>query len=272
MALYQRIFTVSDIAVVHRLFHDSLRLCEQIDLEARRRGGQPRALATRREILRAYGEFNDELRVLATKTAREADSRMRARLRSTQVRPDTGASPHLAALLRSRPLQRFGPVQTGEVGVADEAWLDKAINPHSPGYGPYWRAQEHGTGTPEVPSQIGRILRGYFYGTGYTDPTPPRAQYRGGGGPHPIFVSGRASKLPGSVSGGIGPRGGRGGYGTISREIQGRHFIRDGANSALADWRAGLRRVENDAISALRGVTRPRPPGRISSARRRRRP
>jgi hypothetical protein len=118
------------------------------------------------------------------------------------------------------------------------------------------------------------VIRGFFFKGGMSDPSPPQSIYAGGGGPHPIFVSaaGQRSLYGGlGFSGGAGPRGGVGGYGTIGKEIEGRHFIRDGADAALVDWRAGLRSVEQRAIASLQGLTRPTP--RLSGrGSRRRRP
>jgi hypothetical protein len=102
------------------------------------------------------------------------------------------------------------------------------------------------------------VIRGYFYGPGLGgNPEVPRAQYAGGGGPHPIFVSANSQRsIYGSIGygGGGGARGGVGGYGTIGREIPARHFIRDGADQARAVWLRGIARVQSDAIAALSPV------------------
>lgn len=270
--MYQRVFAIADVAHVHKLFGQALRVARQVDLERAALGLAPTTIATQREIRAAYLLFNDELDTLARTTAAAADRRIRERLKATQKRQDTRLSPRLQDLIKSRAISPLGRgLSTGAVGIADEDWLDKAVNPTSPHYGPYWRAQEFGTGTPEVASQIGRVLRGYFFGPGLSDPEVPRAIYSGGGGPHPIFVSSRSQlSLYGSAgfSGGAGSRGGLGGFGTIRHEIQGRHFIRDGANAVLADWRAGIRQIESTTIARLQAVVSPG----LASGRRRRRP
>ena len=261
MATYQRIFTLPRVGSVHREFAEILALAKAVDLERRALGLPPNTVATQQVIRRAYLKFNEELDTLAVATAKEATAAIRRRLKATQVRVDTRLGPHLSGGIKSRPLHRFGTIATGEVGIADEAALDRVLNPTSPQYGPYWRAQEYGTGQsapgqPAVPSQIGRVLYGFFYGAGLGgNPEVPRAQYAGGGGPHPIFVSAKSQRsIYGSLGfgGGGGQRGGVGGLGTIGHEIEGRHFIRDGADDARTAWRRGIARVESDAIASLR--------------------
>jgi hypothetical protein len=264
MATYQRIFTVPKVGVVHRQFAEIFALAKAVDLERRALGLPPTTVATQQVVRRAYLKFNEELDTLAATTAQQATAAIRQRLKQTQVRVDTRMGPHLSGGIKSRPLRRFGAISTGEVGVADEDALNRVVNPTSPQYGPYWRAQEYGTGgaggpgEPSVPSQVGRILYGFFYGAGLGgDPEVPRAQYAGGGGPHPIFVSASSQRsIYGSLGfgGGGGQRGGVGGLGTISKEIQARHFIRDGANQARAAWFRGIERAQSDAIAALRPV------------------
>jgi hypothetical protein len=251
MATYQRIFSASDVAQVHRLFLEAMRAARIADQQLAHRGLRARNRATYAELQRAYQAYNNELAALARKTAAGADAKMRAKLKARQVRPDTRMSPHLSRMIRSRPIRVAAGIESGAVGIADENWLDKAVNPTSPGYGTYWRAQEYGTGQPDpltgytVPSQVGRVIYGYFYGPGLTSPERPQSQYAGGGGPHPIFVAGNNQR---------GPRGGKGGRGVISVEIQGKHFLRDGANEALLEWRAGMANIEQATIGRLKAI------------------
>lgn len=253
MPTYQRIFTVATVAETHRLFQEAVTLARRRD-QAARRAGVGATGATERLLLRAYGDWQRGLDSLAKDTALLAKSEMRRWLARTAVRPDTRTRPHLRELLIARPLRpAFGAFATGAVGVADEASLDKAINPHTPGYGPYWRAQEKGTGSAEVRSQVGRRIRGYFYSAGLSDPqrpiNPPPSP------PQPIFIPGRPLSFGGAtLQGGIGPRGGRGGPGTIRREIQGRHFIERGADTAEIAWRAAVKRNEAQALLELEAV------------------
>lgn len=276
MTQFQRIFVVSDVADVHRLFAEAFRAAREADRALAAAGLATRSQATLAELRAAYLAFNDGLRTHAQATAHDADRRMKRILKDKQVRPDTGLSPHLSSLIKSRPVSVIGHgIETGAVGIASEDSLNKAINPTSPQYGPYWRAQEYGTGSPEVVSQIGRTIYGYFYGTGLVGPSRPQSQYAGGRGPHPIFVSSSSAQAAGAEVGisnyGGGKRGGKGGKGVIQKEIEGKHFIRDGANEALAEWRLGMRQIEQSTISRLQSVVSPRTPGRRRAQRRRRR-
>lgn len=250
MAVYQRIFSNPDVADTHVLFLKAVRAAELVDAERRRAGLPAIAAATRAQLLRAYDEFNRDMESHAQITAQRARENMQRRLKQTAKRPDTGLRPHLRQALLARPLRRFGPIATGEVGIAPEENLDKVVNPTSPSYGPYWRAQEFGTGSSEVKSQKGRVIHGYFFDTGLQNPTVPQKNRSD----QPIFVSGRAGGVP--VKGGIGPKGGKGGRGVIGQEIQGRHFIRDGANDTLPGWLAGIRRIERQTERRLDVVLR----------------
>lgn len=262
MARYARIFVVSDIAEVHRAFDRDFRLLEQLAL-VERAGNLPQTgVATMRLLELAYANFNRELDDLAKRTAASATDLIKERIRATRARNrgDTGRGAHMRNMVRSRPLPRIGGLASGAVGVADLDVLDSLRNPLG-NYGPYWRAQEYGTGSTEVPAQKGRVIRGYFFGRGFGGtPEVPREEYRGlGVGPAPIFVgAGAGSAAFGGVgfSGGPGRSGGRGGYGTISVELPGRHFIRDGANAARIQWLNGLRATEYRAQRALRAATR----------------
>jgi hypothetical protein len=255
MSTWQRIFVVTNAIDVQVLIGNQILQCERVNARARANGQVPPLESYRRSLIRVAVKNRQELNAAAARTAADATKYIRARLAATAVRPDTGVAPHLADLIESRPLIP----NTGTVGIANEDKLNRAINPNTPGYGPYWRAQEYGTGpasqshvppgTPAIPSQKGRQLRGYFYGPGVTGGTPPQSQYRGGGGPHPIFI-------PSSVR--SGPRGGRGGKGVISKEIDARHFIRDGANLAAVEWRREMRRLDDAAARSLgRVIARP---------------
>lgn len=272
---YVRGFIIPDVAQTHLLFAKVIRTAEQVVLatggplpagltarHAAAGAGIPlraAAVATLAEMRRAYVQFNDGLRAAAQDASANAVRGMRDRLTATQVRPDTDSSPHLRDLLVAQPLSGGG-VQTGAVGVALVSQLERAINRRSPGYGSYWRAQEYGTGAGEVPSQVGRVIFGYFMAAGGGDATPPQAQYAGGGGPHPIFQAAGGTRnfgAGGGFLGGVnaGPRGGRGGFGTIGVEIAGRHFIRFGADAAAVLWREQIAAVQARAIEQIAAIT-----------------
>lgn len=218
--------------------------------QASKNGNVAIARALRAEQL----TFIEEMQILALGTAKLADRNIKARIDATQKRPSTGNKPGLRGSIVSRPI-RIGGMSLGAVGIADTTLLDALRNPRTPEYGSFWRAQEHGTGG-EVPSQVGRRIYGLFMGAGGAS-EPPRRQYRGGG-PHPVFVP---TKGGSNVA---ASKGGKGGPGEISVEIAGRHFIRDGANAARAEWEIGLRRIERSSIRRLAaiGVTGEAPAGR----------
>jgi hypothetical protein len=251
MADYVRGFVIPDVGDVHVLFDKAMQLCDQINSIARKTGTTPLAELTLVELRRAYLDFNKDLETTARTSATQAKEDIIARLLATRRRSDTGTRPGLAGLIRCEPLS-FGSVQTGAVGVADVSWLERAINPHTPGYGSYWRAQEYGTGTGDIPSQVGRVLRGYFANAGGADLTPPQAEFAGGGGPHPIFLSGGSGvqRLAGSGRG-PGVRGGVGGFGTIGKEDEGRHFIGYGADAAAVEWRTKIAEIQSRTVSRL---------------------
>jgi hypothetical protein len=262
VARYARIFAPTNILTVHELFARDLSLAERIDQLERAKKLPSTAAATITLLERAYADFNRSLDEHARVTARLATTSIKGRIAATRAmnRGDTGRGQHLRNAIRSRALGRSGGLATGAVGVADLDVLDALRNPIGD-YGPYWRAQEHGTGTAEVKAQTGRVIRGYFFGRGFGGtPEPPRGQYRGlGAGPHPIFVSGASGAAAfGALgfSGGPGKAGGRGGFGTISVELPGRHFIRDGANAAEATWQRGLRAIEYRTLRDMRAAVR----------------
>lgn len=246
MATYVRGFIIPDVVDVHEAFQRVMVQCDRLILEERRLGksvGAARALA---DIRIAYRDFNLGLRNAAEKAAERAMKGMIERLDSTRRRAETGSSPAIRDLVEANPLNT-GQFQTGAVGVANVELLNRAINPHSRGYGTYWRALEYGTGQGQVPSQVGRILYGSFTAAGGTDPTPPMAEFAGGGGPHPVFRSG-----------GVGVTSVDGertiGLGTIGKEIEAKHFIKYGADEAAVQWRAEIAAVQSRALDELRAI------------------
>jgi len=255
MAEYVRGFVIPEVADVHLAFSRVIRTAQEAVVKLRGTQLQTAAEATVAELRAAYVDFNDGLAVAARRASVEAMKAMRERLDATQVRPETDASPHLRDLLVARPLT-VGKIETGMVGVADVAELDRAINPRTPSYGTYWRAQEYGTGQGEVPSQVGRVLFGYFMAAGGGDPTPPQAQYAGGGGPHPVFQSAGGQRNAGLAGGYIGQtrsgaRGGVGGLGTIGVELRPRFFVKFGADAAAVQWRENIAAVQERAIERI---------------------
>lgn len=153
-------------------------------------------------VAKLFTQFLTDINALAVEFCNVADTEIILKIRETAAhnRPQGG---DMETHIRSIP----GPPGTGTVQVALLAELDKIVNPN--GYGPFWRAQEYGTGQAGVPEQAGRTFLGTFEPSG----TPPDADQRG---------RGKGTDLQ-FIPGGDNP-----GRGTISVELPGRHFLRDG--------------------------------------------
>lgn len=247
MALYVRGFVIPDVAQVHAAYQKLIGDLEALVMEARRvNSKEAGAFAVQLADVRiAYRDFNMGLKKVATDGSIRATKGMLERLDQNRARPSSGSTPALRDLVEANPLPAIGGYQTGAVGVGNVELLNRAINPHSRGYGPFWRAIEYGTGQHGVPSQIGRILYGSFTAAGGADPTPPMPEYAGGGGPHPIFLSGYQSQAGGDRVSGLG---------TIGKEIEARHFIRYGADGAAVQWRAEISALQDRAVESLRNI------------------
>lgn len=172
------------------------------------------------------GLLND-INLLSNEMAAIADAAIARKMFDTQSgnRPLTG---QMESHVRSEP----GPL--GTVRVALIAELNKIVN--SRGYGPFWRAQEYGTGTSQVPSQVGRPLFGTFEPSG----DPPDSAQRGLGQGHDLaFI----------------PFGSAPGFGRISVELPGRHFLRDGIAEAGAKYTARMDAIQKKYVTRLNALT-----------------
>jgi hypothetical protein len=128
----------------------------------------------------------------------------------------------------------------GGVRVALLAELDRVVNPE--GYEAFWPAQEWGTDSDMVKSQVGRGHVGTFEPSG----TPPDVSQRG-------LNKGTDRAW---VSGGDNP-----GFGRITVELPGRHFLRDGAADARVLWRERITALQADTLAQLRelqAIAKPR--------------
>lgn len=222
MAVYKTGLVVRDVLETHRRFDELLtRLAVAKSPIARRMRG---------DVLAAYAQFNRDLEQLAQRTSVAATRHIQQQLKRTAKRPDNRLRPHIKDSIVCRPTGPGGfRIPTGWVGIADIEELDKVVNPLTPQYGPYWRTQEDG-----FAGHQGRKIHGLFFGPGLTGGGErPASAFKGGGGPHPIFVAGP------------------GGAGTIDEPIQARHFIERGAREAGRDWLAQLQAVESRAIARL---------------------
>lgn len=171
----------------------------------------------------------EDLNAIAQQYALLADTTIIRILIETraQNRPMTG---DLATHIVSEP----GPL--GSVRVALIEKLDEVVNPHG-GYGPFWRAQEYGTGNSAegIPSQVGRYLRGFFEPSG----TPPDAAQRG------LRTGTDLAFMPDA----------NGGPGRITVDLPGRHFLTGGTAEVGAKYlqRIGeLERTYAERIEKLR--------------------
>jgi hypothetical protein len=256
LAEFFEIFAVEDAIVVHEEFLTLLAELNAIEKTAAALKVPSPIGAMRVRVEAAYRNFRDDITRLAQVTAVDFDKRARAILQGTARRDDTRVAPHLRNLIQSRPASLgFAALPIGVVGLGRVSTLERAVNPNTPGYGAYWRAQEYGTGRDGVPKQAGRRIRGYFYRPGFRDPQRPQAQYRGSGDPgYPIFMPGRPVGMPASARGGIGPGGGQGGPGLIHHEIQPRRFLRGASDGAWGDYIAGVKAVQSRALSSLAGL------------------
>lgn len=239
MATYVRGFLIPEVVDVHSWFQRCLRDAEKLLTECRHTDKEVMAQDLLDTVTLAYNTFNKNLAEAAEVAAAGAMVGMKERLNEHE-RPSAGSSPPAADLVIARPLST-GSIATGMVGVGDVAWLRRIINRQT-GYGTYWRALEYGTGQHGVPSQVGRILLGVFGGQGGTDANPPQAQYAGGRGPHPVFLS--KSKLGEGTSK-------LAGFGTIRVEMRGKHFIEYGADAAAVKWREDIAAAQERAVQML---------------------
>lgn len=139
-------------------------------------------------------------------------------------RPFTG---QMETHIKSLP----GPLGTVHVALYEE--LDKIINANGE-YGTFWRAQEYGTGQEGVPSQQGRVIRGFFEPSG----TSPDGALRG------IGVGTDLAFEP----------DGTGTYGTINFDLPGRHFLRDGSAEAGAEYVSAIEKLATRTAEEIRGV------------------
>jgi hypothetical protein len=134
----------------------------------------------------------------------------------------------LEAHIRSEP----GPLGSVKVALIEE--LDRVVNAN--GYGPFWRAQEYGTGNDgegvEIPSQVGRYFRGFFQPSG----TPPQAAQRG-------LRVGTDLAFESDPSGG---------FGRISVELPGRHFLSGGTAEVGAKYMQRIGELQRDYVRRIR--------------------
>jgi hypothetical protein len=238
--------TPENVLRAHLAFDSAIQAARAANALARQQRRRLPALGIEAQLEATYAQFRRDLDNAARVGAVAAQKAMRESLQASAVRPVTDKRRHLRDLLVARPVRTPGiSLPTGEVGIADVARLDLAVDPDFPDQ-TYWRAQEEGTS-----KHVGRRIFGYFIGGG-VGPDRPRAAYSGVPGPHSAFApTGGAGS-----STFLGPRGGRGGKGTIRHPIKPRHFIRDGAAAGYSTWAAEMRTTQSRALQELTRILR----------------
>lgn len=201
---YQR-FVVPDIPQVIRTFVATIA-------EARAAG----YVATVEHLTLSFGEMEAELAAVAAETAVVADEAIRERIHSTTKRAAQTQPGGLLDQIASEPI-------IGAAGIVGIARISGRLDSL-----PYWRAQEYGL---DEQNFIGRVLHGFFFDFGYTNPTEPSPGY----GDQPYFQSDPL-----------------GGAGVIQHPIEARHFLRDGAEVAAAFWTKETRRVAVETAAKIR--------------------
>jgi hypothetical protein len=174
-------------------------------------------------VIRMWREYE----TLSADAAIKADSLIRARIRTTAVRPPT--SGRLESGVLSRPLPTTWPA--GALGIADLDVLDSTVvNPRFKAAGSYWRTQEYG-----YAGHVGRIVPGFFQ-PGQARPSAGEFRL------HPYFQQ-------------VGPKAPKGTPAMrITQPIHARHFLRDGTNDLIAWRRSEMSRINRRAISALASI------------------
>lgn len=268
MAQYVRIFVVENVERIHRDFLDAIRLARQVEQIRVKQGRGAGAVATRRELQRAYADFNRELDGIAKTTAVAARAAIRREIATTRTRPDTGNGPHLRDMIRARPIHPLGIIATGAVGVADIDVLDQLVNPQSPQYGPYWRSQEYGYKFRG--KQLTGVVGG-FYDRGFGGgPYRAESQFAGGSGPHPLFLPGRTGGAMAMAAGGTFRSGAGMSLVKFRSNLRPRGFIEKGASAAEVVWRRDLARLEAQVDARLAAITSPAAALRLGPRARRR--
>lgn len=176
------------------------------ELEIRlRREGRPVAADM---LLRAYGRFQDELKVLARNMAVFGTEELRKQERSSRVRPDTqgGGGPRLESFLATNVIE--ASLLPGSIGIANEDVLEANV--------PWWITNEIGSS-----ARVGGRLFGTFYGQDSAGP-PDSTEFR----EHPLFEPGANGTLAGA--------------GIIENPIPARHFVEKAVAIIHREWKIGF--------------------------------
>lgn len=199
-------------------------------------------------IRRAFNEYERELGDIAKGIAVIAEREIKAKERSTRVRPDTrgdGGPRMNKGIGKSRAIRAI----PGTVGVNDHDWaVTRGVD--------WWWTNETG-----YSGHIGRVVHGFFYDAGWSGRSRPDA---GRSREHPLFRPEgfqRASGYRQVDSSGAAfhkrrrkrAKGGRPGM-LIANPIPGRHFVRDGALTAERRWHTEVERARQRFLRQIVGI------------------
>jgi hypothetical protein len=165
-AFYEYIYDYPELAVALNELESRLRLRDRPDAAD--------------ILVKAWADFQRELRQFAKDMAVFAPAELVDRERTTRVRPDPhgGGGPRLEDSLVAEPV--LTGLVPGSIGVANEDLLDANV--------PWWLTNEIGSS-----GRVGSVLYGLFYGSGNAE-APGASSFR----VHPLFAPGKA---PGYGSG-----------------------------------------------------------------------
>jgi hypothetical protein len=230
MAQWYDIFVVEDVGPIYEHFD---RIIIQLrELEAAGVAGIAGAGFLAR-VQKSLLNFMDGLELAARTAAVQAQQEIVGKIAATQVRPDTGRRPGLAAAIRTAVLEPRGGLPTGAVGVGNINTLDRLTtrSGRMARYGPYWRSQEYGF-RPRGRQLSG--IRGFFTGPGFGNVAPSPGAFRD----QPTFEARRGGPL-------MRPSG-----------YQGRFFLRDGSAAAFAAYKRELLALQDRIDAELAPILR----------------
>jgi hypothetical protein len=227
MAEYYRIFAIGDVARIYERFAHVLELTEELEAT----GLKGLAIGIPSRVRASLLRFTDGLELVARTTALQSQEMIAARVNATNVRPDTGRRPGLAAAIRSTPLEPRGSFPTGAVGVANIDALNRLTtrSGRMARYGPYWTSQEYGF-RPRGRQLQG--IRGFFTGPGFGPTAPSPSAFRD----QPTFEARRGGPL-------MRPSG-----------YAGRFFLRDGSKTAFDVYERELTALQDRVGLELRSI------------------
>lgn len=196
---------------------------------ARREAIAKGRVAEARDISVMMVDLQRELDSLSFKAAEIFDEKAREKLEQTRLRPQTNrGGKHLEDCIASKPWGGFGGVKVGLVEELDQAERDGGV---------YWRTQEVGS------VEVGNIMTGRRL-VGRFDDDRPRSEFS------------RDNLGPGVMapSGDFHWGGTNYGKGVIRSEIEGRHYLAEGAERAWEHYVAEISRLSHNYATRLGAI------------------